>query len=221
MSGAQLSQAADQMKQRADSLGLKDVRSDVTGGEITIRAAGASEKTLKALGRTGALAFRPVVALSPGAAGQCEDLRREAATRGAGFVAVCGSQAVAEGKEEVLDYLLEPAALVGSDVAGAAAQRDSSRASWVVTLAFTSKGAAKFADVTGELAGQQPPRNQFAIVLDDEVLSAPSVLQSIAGGRAEISGNYTQDSARELASLVEYGSLPVHLNVASVRRNRR
>ncbi|MFF3326711.1 preprotein translocase subunit SecD [Streptomyces sp. NPDC002889] len=209
-----LRQAADRMKQRAVSLGLKDVRVDVTGGDITTRAAGDSEKRLTALGQTGALAFRPVVTVSAATAGKCEDLRREAALRDSESVTVCGGT---EGAE-ALDYVLEPASLVGSDVAGAKAQLDSNSGSWIVSLTFTSKGAVKFADVTGELATQQSPMNQFAIVLDEKVLSAPAVSQSITGGQAQISGAFTKESARELASLVEYGALPVRLKVSSVTR---
>lgn len=209
----QLGQAAERMKQRAGSLGLEDVRVDVSGGDITARAAGDSEKSLTALGQTGALAFRPVVAVSPSAAGKCADLRRVAAVRGSGSVTVCGAEGA-----EAFDYVLEPASLVGSDVAGAKAQLDSNSGSWIVSLTFTSKGSVKFADVTGELAARQLPMNQFAIVLDEKVISAPSVSQSITGGQAQIAGAFTRESARELASLIEYGALPVRLKVSSVTR---
>lgn len=212
-SAGQLRQAADRMKQRAGSLGLEDVQIDVTGGDITTRAAGDSEKSLTALGQTGALAFRPVVTVSPSTAGKCEDLRREASARDSESVTLCGAE-----DAEALDYVLDPASLVGSDVAGAKAQLDSNGGFWMVSLTFTSKGSVKFADVTAELATQQPPMNQFAIVLDEEVLSAPSVSQSITGGQAQISGSFTKESARELASLVEYGALPVRLKVSSVTR---
>ncbi|MFP3987336.1 hypothetical protein U9R90_07485 [Streptomyces sp. E11-3] len=207
------------MKERAGSLGLDDVKVAVVGGDITVRAAGDSEQSLRALGQTGALAFRPVATLSASSAGNCETLRREATTRKSGFVALCGAEGALGAKDsEAVDYLLAPPSLVGSDVARATARRDPSRGAWVVSLSFTAKGSVKFADVTGELATQPSPENQFAIVLDEKVLSAPAVSYSIDGGQAEISGTFTKASARELASLIEGGALPVRLNVSSVTR---
>ena len=69
------------------------------------------------------------------------------------------------------------------------------RRGWIVTMDFTAKGAKKFADITGKLAQNQSPQNQFAIVLDGEVVSAPSVNQALTGGSAEISGSFNQESA--------------------------
>ncbi|GAA4959408.1 hypothetical protein GCM10023238_27820 [Streptomyces heliomycini] len=74
---------------------------------------------------------------------------------------------------------------------------------------FTDKGAKKFADVTGRLAQNQSPQNQFAIVLDNEVVSDPYVSQALTGGNAEISGNFNQQSAQELANMLSYGALPL------------
>ena len=87
---------------------------------------------------------------------------------------------------------------------------------WVVNLEFNSAGGATFESVTGTLASRQPPENQFAIVLDSEVISAPSVSSSIPGGRAEISGNFNQQSATELANVLKYGALPLSFEVSEV-----
>ena len=62
---------------------------------------------------------------------------------------------------------------------------------------FTGKGTKKFADITGKLAKNQTPQNQFAIVLDGEVVSDPYVSQALTGGSAEISGSFNQDEAAE------------------------
>ena len=87
---------------------------------------------------------------------------------------------------------------------------------WVVNLEFNSAGGATFESVTGTLASRQPPENQFAIVLDSEVISAPSVSSAIPGGRAEISGNFNQQSATELANVLKYGALPLSFEVSEV-----
>ncbi|MCM2579445.1 protein translocase subunit SecD [Streptomyces meridianus] len=114
-------------------------------------------------------------------------------------------------------YALGPAGVSGTDVDDAKAAFDQqSGAGWIVTLDFNSKGADKFADVTGKLAAQQPPNNQFAIVLDNEVVSAPSVSSAITGGNAQISGSFTQQSASDLANVLSYGALPLTFTESNV-----
>lgn len=114
-------------------------------------------------------------------------------------------------------YILGPAAVAGTDVDEADAILDTqSAAGWKVTMKFTGSGAKKFADITGELAQKQTPQNQFAIVLDGDVVSDPSVSQSITGGNAEISGSFTQEEAQGLANMLKYGALPITFEEASV-----
>ncbi|WP_406707671.1 SecDF P1 head subdomain-containing protein, partial [Streptomyces griseiscabiei] len=79
-----------------------------------------------------------------------------------------------------------------------------------------SAGAAKFTEVTGRLAQQASPQNQFAIVLDGTVISAPYVASAITGGEAQISGSFTRSEAEELAANLDTGALPVRLTVSSV-----
>src|SRR5690606_21926745 len=59
------------------------------------------------------------------------------------------------------------------------------------------------------------PQNRFAIVLDSEVVSAPTTV-SIPDGRARIEGNFTQATANELANILKYGALPLEFEVSSV-----
>jgi preprotein translocase subunit SecD len=86
----------------------------------------------------------------------------------------------------------------------------------VVNLEFNSQGAADFEEATGVLATRTSPMNSFAIVLDGQVISYPSVSNAIAGGRAEISGNFTQKTATELANVLKYGALPLAFEISSV-----
>ncbi len=81
---------------------------------------------------------------------------------------------------------------------------------------FTSGGAKKFGDITGELAQKQSPQNQFAIVLDGDVVSDPYVRQALTGGTAEISGSFDQTEAQELSNMLSYGALPLSFEEQSV-----
>ncbi|MEU1041669.1 protein translocase subunit SecD [Streptomyces sp. NPDC005551] len=114
-------------------------------------------------------------------------------------------------------YVLGPAEVSGTDVKKAAAVYDTqSGAGWKVTMDFTSGGAKKFASITGKLAQNQQPQNQFAIVLDNEVVSDPYVSQALTGGSAEISGSFDQTEAQDLANMLKYGALPLTFKEASV-----
>lgn len=117
-------------------------------------------------------------------------------------------------------YLLGPVLIRGDQVTRAIAAVPQNSVSWVVELEFNSQGAADFQAVTAHLSGQTSPQNQFGIVLDGTVISAPSVgteySAGIAGGKAEISGSFTQKSAQELANVLTYGALPLSFEISSV-----
>lgn len=113
-------------------------------------------------------------------------------------------------------YILGPAEVNGKDVEDASAQLDTQRGGgWKVNMDFTDGGSKKFGKITGKLSQQQPPQNQFAIVLDGEVVSAPSVNQTLSAN-AEISGSFTQESAQELANMLSYGALPLSFDEETV-----
>ncbi|MFJ8148481.1 protein translocase subunit SecD [Streptomyces sp. NPDC096048] len=114
-------------------------------------------------------------------------------------------------------YILGPAAVDGTDVDKAEAVFNTQTAAgWTVTMKFTDGGAKKFADITGKLAQNQSPQNQFAIVLDNDVVSDPYVSQALTGGSAEISGSFTQEEAQGLANMLSYGALPLTFKEDSV-----
>ncbi|WP_197536618.1 protein translocase subunit SecD [Microlunatus phosphovorus] len=123
---------------------------------------------------------------------------------------------IACNREQTEKYLLGPTLIEGTKLTTASAGVPQNQVQWVVNLEFNSEGGATFAAVTGTLATRQPPENQFAIVLDSEVISAPSVSSSIPGGRAEISGSFNQQSATELANILKYGALPLSFEVSEV-----
>ncbi|MBC9716533.1 hypothetical protein H9Y04_28775 [Streptomyces sp. TRM66268-LWL] len=205
-----LEQTAALMRKRAESAGLRGVEVAVKDGGIVVSGGGGDEEALKSLGRTAELGFRPVRNAQMVAKDACQV--REAAA--AEPLTTCGTDA----SGATTQYVLERVALPGTEIARAQAAHDKAMGTWTVNLEFTAQGTAHFADVTAELAQQQPPANQFAIVLDGEVVSAPSVQQALTGGRAQISGSFTERSARELAAQLSSGALPVDLEASSVTR---
>ena len=122
-------------------------------------------------------------------------------------------------KDGSVKYLLAPADLVGTDIESATAGLPQQGAGgWQVDLQMTTDGAKKFADSTTTLSALESPNDQFAIVLDGVVISAPSVNEPILGGSAVISGSLTADEARALAQVLKYGALPVGLEVDEVQQ---
>jgi preprotein translocase subunit SecD len=119
-------------------------------------------------------------------------------------------------QEKTEKYLLGPALIEGNQLSTAVAGIPQNNVNWVVNLEFNSEGAAAFEQATRELSQRSDPQNRFAIVLDGVSISAPSVNEAIPGGRAEISGNFTQKSATELANVLKYGALPLAFDVSEV-----
>ena len=77
---------------------------------------------------------------------------------------------------------------------------------------FNGQGAHRFAMITSQNLGKR-----FAIVLDGRVISSPTIQSAITGGSGEITGNFTQESANQLANLLRSGALPAKLNVQEQR----
>jgi preprotein translocase subunit SecD len=113
-------------------------------------------------------------------------------------------------------YLLGPTLIEGNQLASAVAGIPQNNVNWVVNLEFNSEGGAAFEQATRAISQKSEPQNRFAIVLDGVSISAPSVNEAIPGGRAEISGNFTQKSATELANVLKYGALPLAFDVSEV-----
>ena len=119
-------------------------------------------------------------------------------------------------QEKTEKYLLGPTLIEGNQLATAVAGIPQNNVNWVVNLEFNSEGGAAFEQATREISQKSEPQNRFAIVLDGVSISAPSVNEAIPGGRAEISGNFTQKSATELANVLKYGALPLAFDVSEV-----
>ncbi|SHM51054.1 protein translocase subunit SecD [Actinacidiphila paucisporea] len=114
-------------------------------------------------------------------------------------------------------YVLGPSLIDGKRISGANASFDTQQGNgWVVNLTFDSKGAGQFTKVTGDLASKTDPNNRFAIDLDGNVESAPSVHQALPGGSAQISGSFKQNEAEDLANVLKYGSLPLAFQTSDI-----
>ena len=117
-------------------------------------------------------------------------------------------------EDKTAKYILGPVEVDGTDIADASAGYQTSQNGQPtnvveVMLKFTGDGAKKFGDVTTRLVGLQGVRNQFAIVLDKQVISAPTTQAAITNGQASITGNFTIESARALANQLKFGALPM------------
>ena len=120
---------------------------------------------------------------------------------------------VACSEDGAAKYLLGPVAVDGANIADATAGIPPNELGWAVQLRFDSEGSKAFADTTQELFGQSPPQNQFAIVLDGQVVSAPRVNEPILGGSASITGDFTQQEATDLATVLKFGALPLAFDI--------
>ncbi len=101
-------------------------------------------------------------------------------------------------------YVLGASFLDGTQISDATSGLDPNGAGYVVNLSLKSKGSSIWATYTGAHIGKQA-----AFVLDSQVVSAPVIQQAIGGGQTQISGQFTQAGAAQLASVLKYGSLPL------------
>ncbi len=104
----------------------------------------------------------------------------------------------------------EPTGLTGRYLQSAAVQFDQNTGAAYVALNFNSDGAALFDKITKENVGKT-----LAIFLDGQPISTPTIQQEITGGQAVITGNFTPQQAKALASSLSYGALPVPIKLIS------
>jgi protein-export membrane protein SecD len=110
-------------------------------------------------------------------------------------------------------YVVKKQVLVsGADLTDAQPGFDQRTGEPIVSFRFNSSGSRKFAQATSENVGQP-----FAIVLDNEVISAPVIREPITGGSGQISGSFTVQAANDLAILLRAGALPAPLTIIEER----
>ncbi len=117
-------------------------------------------------------------------------------------------------------YILGPVELAGSHVKDASFGYESTSQGTqtnrlAVSMEFDDFGRDVFGKVTSAVTGAQPPYNQFAIVLDGLVLSAPVSQSAVTDGRAQITGDFSEEEASTLANQLKNGALPISFKVQS------
>lgn len=114
-------------------------------------------------------------------------------------------------------YILGPSELSGASINDATFGFDQQRALWTVNLVLNSHGTDVFGKISQRLFGAQSPLDQFAFVLDGNVISAPSMNAQIFDGRPSISGSFTQESAEVLADQLKFGALPLSFDAQTTQ----
>jgi len=247
-SGKVTSQAIDQaisiIRQRVNSLGVaeSEVASQGSGTnrQIVISVPGESgRRVIELVGQTAELRFRQVLAETSGLpttgtggaatppAGISAELNALYADldctipenrQGTGsdvasdVILACSSDGGAK-------YILAGAEVLGRQVSKATAGLDTTTGgNWFVSLTFNGEGTKAFGDQTARVVSLTAPLNQVAIVLDGLVVSAPRINEAIRGGSAQITGNFTQVEAQDLANVLKYGSLPLAFDRGEVQQ---
>ncbi|WP_297508228.1 protein translocase subunit SecD [uncultured Caulobacter sp.] len=195
-------QSIETIRRRIDSLGTKEPSINRQGADrIMIQAPGESDpgKLRAVIGKTAKLTFQMVdETVTP------EDIQ-------AGRIPP-GSVLMKSEDQYAPYYVLKKRAVVSGEELTNANQTFDQNGRPAVGFAFNGAGSRKFADATTRNVGKK-----FAIVLDGKVLSAPVINGPIPGGSGIIQGNFTAESANELALLLRSGALPAPLNVEDQR----
>ncbi|MBN9304166.1 MAG: protein translocase subunit SecDF [Devosia sp. 67-54] len=126
-----------------------------------------------------------------------------------GYEIVPSAEGAAGPPEELINENVE---LGGEDLTNAQPGFDQQTGRSVVSFSFNTHGAIVFGEITSKNVGKR-----FAIVLDNQVITAPTIQQPITGGSGQITGNFTPQSANDLAVLLRAGALPATLDVAEER----
>lgn len=212
--GPATDRALEVLRQRVDALGVAEPSLSRSGeNRIVVELPGVQDprEAAEVIGRTAQLTFHPVEAM------------QAKPEKGAPKDGAKGGGKVLPDPDAKGSYLrLAPSALTGEGVKDAKPQFDNQTGSgWSITVDFRGGASDKWAKLTGDAACKPSgdPSRRVAIVLDDRVISAPNIQEDvacgtgIAGGSTQITGNFTDAEARDLAALVKGGALPVPVDV--------
>jgi protein-export membrane protein SecD len=200
---AAIGSGIETIRRRVDALGTTEPTIQRQGQErILLQVPGFKDpKQLKELvGRTAKLTFHLV--------DHSMSVSDAQATRPPPGSAIYKAQDPADPPELLKKRVL----LTGEDLVEAEAGFDQRTNETIVSFRFNSSGAQRFAKVSRDNVNRR-----FAIVLDDEVISAPVINEPILSGSGQISGNFTIESANNLAILLRSGALPASLQVIEER----
>jgi preprotein translocase subunit SecD len=194
-----LRQSLEIIRRRIDEVGTREPTIQRQGADrilIQVPGLGSASELKDIIGTTAQLTFQPVVG------------RAASADENAGP----GQEILPSLDEEGVYYILEEAPVVtGEELVDAQPSFDQNGRP-AVTFRFNPSGARKFGDYTAENIG-----SPFAIVLDDEVISAPVIQSHIPGGSGIITGNFSVEESTQLAVLLRAGALPAGLDFLEER----
>ena len=140
----------------------------------------------------------------------------EQETKECSFAALRDQNVVFKDRNNETKYQLGPVEITGDAIDKATATYNAGSSTsvgqgWEIQFTLTGPGSQTFGDVTTRLQGRQ-----LAIVVDDQVISAPTVQNPITGGNGVITGSFTEARAKDLATQLNAGALPVELTTQQV-----
>jgi preprotein translocase subunit SecD len=189
-----MQQSVEIVRRRVDEAGTREPTIQRQGTDrvlIQVPGIGSAQELKDLIGTTARLTFHPVVSRTTDA---------EASVDARQIL-------LPSMDEEGVFYILEQTPVVtGDDLVDSQPAFDQQSGQPSVTFRFNPAGARAFGDYTAANVGAP-----FAIVLDEEVISAPSIRQAITGGSGQITGNFTVESSTELAVLLRAGALPAEM----------
>ncbi|MBO8191026.1 protein translocase subunit SecD [Streptomyces oryzae] len=219
--------ALEVLRQRVDALGVAEPSLSRAGeNRIVVELPGVQDprEAAEVIGRTAQLTFHPVAEET--GSRPAKDAQRKAGKEGtedkAGKEGKGRGRTLPDPDAKGLYLRLGPTALTGEGVKDAEPQLDTAQGNgWSVTVDFRDSAAGQWAALTGRAACQpaDAPQRRVAIVLDDRIVSAPRIQDSVAcrtgitGGSTQITGNFSAEEAKDLAALVKGGALPVPVDV--------
>ncbi|WP_370619424.1 protein translocase subunit SecD [Mumia sp. Pv 4-285] len=196
--------ALEVIRGRVDSLGVSEPTLARAGDtRIIVELPGVQDprEAAKVIGQTAQLSFHNVV-------GPADETTKPAE----------GQQIVED--EDGNPIVVGPVALDGNGVSSADAEQESQSLQWVVNVKFNGEGAPGWQSLVAEACENTAGGQRIAIMLDDRVISSPQVQPSLctgAGSTTSITGNFTADSSKDLAVLIEGGALPLPVEVIEQR----
>lgn len=226
-SQASLNKAVDIIRNRVDALGVAEPEISRQGDNVVIDLPGVRDrdKARRLVGKTAELRFRPVLALLPPLAKTTPTTKATSSsspstttTTQVPNTPLAGDKANAtvvlpsrDSGNRKVRYQLGPAAFTGKGVSGAKAEFIGGQNGWVVVLSLKDAGEKAFNQLAQISFPKAPPQNAVAIVLDGVVQSAPAFQTSNFSGDVQITGNFSETDAKDLATVLNYGALPVVL----------
>lgn len=201
-----LTKTVEKIRDRVDKLGVAEPDITTQGTKnVVVQLPGVHdpERAKNLVGQTAQLQFRLV-----------EESKSEADAKKAGWVVSTGDQLQQDkeiylkfkGDKDTVILKLGPTQLTGDAIKSAAVSVQSG--SPQVDFELTGAGTTKFADLT-----KANVNKQLAIVLDYNVESAPNIKEAITEGKGNITGNFTDQQAKDLAIVINTGALPVELKL--------